>query len=268
MVISTIALIYSLYNIFIYGFFSPWVGAVIAILPTVIYIVIHMSRMLARTSENLWTLLIFSAFGTVIVSILPGPKINAFYLTAIVSLLGNLIYVFWYSQNNRPYNPLFKVGSILPEFSLKTIDNELLTSSYIISNPSLLLFYRGNWCPICMAQIRELSEISEKLYDSGITIYLIGAQSMNETKKIADRYSDTPMQFLFDPYMRALTVLNLVHLNGKPKGMFGFERDTAYPTVLFTAKGGEILWTDQSDNYRVRPKSEIFLDLKANIEMT
>lgn len=161
---------------------------------------------------------------------------------------------------------MMKIGSFLPEFSLKTVDGQLITSSYIKSQPALLLFYRGNWCPLCMKQIKEISAIADELADSGIAIYLIGAQSMEETNKIANKYIGSPMKFLIDPYFRAMTILGLVHFNGKPRGMMGFDRDTAYPTVLYVDKGGEILWSDESDNYRLRPKPKLFLGLKSSFQ--
>lgn len=181
----------------------------------------------------------------------------------MLGIAGNFLYVFWYSKNNRPENSLLSKGSILPEFTLKTIDGELITSQFIVSEPVLMLFYRGNWCPLCMKQIDEISAIADELSYSGVKIYLIGAQSLDETRKIADQYSDTPLEFLFDPYFRAIGVLNLLHPNGIPRGLSGFDRDTVYPTVIFADRGGEILWTDQSDNYRLRPKPKTLLALKS-----
>ena len=39
----------------------------------------------------------------------------------------------------------------------------------------------------------------------------------------------------------------------------GYDSDTVQPTVLITAAGGNLLFADQTDNYRVRPEPDVFL---------
>lgn len=264
--LATISSIYCTYELFAHGFMSSWLGPLIIFLSFTIFMAIHMSNTIARTSESLWPVTSLSIIGIVLAMILVDPNTNALFFT-IMGGVGNFLYVFWYSRNNRPENPSLSVGQFLPEFTLKTTDEQLMTSAFIHSKPALILFYRGNWCPLCMKQIAEIANIADDLRSSGINIYLIGAQSLDETRKIENQYSDSHMVFLYDPYFRAMDELNLLHLNGKPRGMLGFDRDTAYPTVLFVNKGGEILWSDLSDNYRLRPRPEVFLDLKTKFKM-
>ena len=35
------------------------------------------------------------------------------------------------------------------------------------------------------------------------------------------------------------------------------------PTVIITEAGGRILWVDETDNYRVRPEPQTYLDVLA-----
>ncbi len=266
-VITIITVLHSIYSVFALGLFTPWLGATISILPFVIFVMLHMSQRIARTSEHLGYLILFSIIGTGLAFSLPGTKMPALFYAGGIGLIGNLLYIYWYSLNDRPPNPLLDNGKTLPTFTLKTINGELVTSTLITSKPSLILFYRGNWCPLCIKQIKEISDISHQLCEENIDIYLIGAQSLEETKKIAAKYTDKPMQFLFDPFSRAMAKLDLIHIDGKPKGMIGYDKDTVYPTVIFTDRGGKILWTDQSDNYRLRPEPEIFLNLRSNFEI-
>lgn len=263
-ILSLTSLIYCLYKFFLSGYLSIWLGPILVILPFMIFIIIHMSKKIARTSERLWPILSLSLLGLLYSLFHPVLDLSAI-IFAILGMAGNYLYIFWYSKNERPENPLLSIGSALPEFTFKKLNGELITSSLIKSKPALILFYRGNWCPLCMGQIEEISQIAKILSASSTKIYLIGAQSLEETSKIANKYRDYPMEFLFDPYLRTMGELGLLHMNGKPIGVMGFERDTAYPTVIYTNKGGEILWTDQSDNYRVRPKPEVFLELKARV---
>jgi peroxiredoxin len=67
---------------------------------------------------------------------------------------------------------------------------------------------------------------------------------------------DAPMHFMTDRDNRAATVLGIRERFGVPAGMqaFGYDSDVPRPTVFITAKGGQILYCDLTDNYRVRPE--------------
>ena len=51
--------------------------------------------------------------------------------------------------------------------------------------------------------------------------------------------------------------------NGPPFGMqaLGYESETVLPTVIVVERGGRILWADETDNYRVRPEPETFIEI-------
>ena len=41
----------------------------------------------------------------------------------------------------------------------------------------------------------------------------------------------------------------------------GYDSDTVMPTVIITDREGRVVWTDETDNYRVRPEPETFLQV-------
>ncbi len=129
--------------------FSAWLGPIMVFLPFIIFMVVHMSGTIARTSESLWSLIFFSIIGLLISLVLSEEQSPPFVLTSI-GTLGNLLYIFWYSVKDRQYNKSFKIGNYLPNFTLKTLKGHIITSKYITSSPALILIYRGNWCPICI----------------------------------------------------------------------------------------------------------------------
>ena len=43
--------------------------------------------------------------------------------------------------------------------------------------------------------------------------------------------------------------------------MLGYDSDTVMPTVIITGKDGKIVWTHETDNYRVRPEPDTFLEV-------
>lgn len=43
--------------------------------------------------------------------------------------------------------------------------------------------------------------------------------------------------------------------------MLGYDSDTVLPTVIITDKDGRIVWTHETDNYRVRPEPDTYLEV-------
>jgi hypothetical protein len=41
----------------------------------------------------------------------------------------------------------------------------------------------------------------------------------------------------------------------------GYDSETVLPTVIITDAGGKVLWSHQTDNYRVRPEPSLYLQV-------
>jgi peroxiredoxin len=240
--------------------------AIIAALPFPLFLGNLFLYRTARTSENLNFLYIIPLLSLFIAAL--GIAISAMetrqYLlstvTIMVALGGNLLYVFWYSRFGREKNTLLEVGKALPEFSLKDASGNVVTSQEIGAQASLIMFYRGNWCPLCMAQIKEVAGQYRELESRGIKIYMVSPQSGGHTKDLAERF-DVDMRFLIDEDSKAADKLQIIAENGLPMGLqaLGYDSDTVMPTVIMTNKKGKIIFADLTDNYRVRPEPEDFL---------
>jgi peroxiredoxin len=148
-----------------------------------------------------------------------------------------------------------KEGSQLPEFPLESLDGTAISSRDFMSSPHLLLFYRGNWCPFCTAQIEELAATYQRLEKMGLTVVLISPQPIEKNQRLAARFQ-IPMIFLRDPDGIAVKQLGIQHEWGTPMGLqlLGYESDSVLPTMLITDAKGHIIFSDQTDNYRVRPE--------------
>jgi peroxiredoxin len=222
----------------------------------------------ARTSENLNELfiipgvsLLLSVIGILVFGL---EASNYFYslIVIVIALIGNLAYVFWYSRFGRKDNSILKVGNKLPEFSLQDAVGNVVSSNDIIQQPSLIMFYRGNWCPLCMAQIKEVAEQYRELERRGIKTYMVSPQGADHTKLLAKRF-DVSMSFLIDKDNEVASKLKILAENGLPMGLqaLGYDSDTVMPTVVMTNGKGEIIFADLTDNYRVRPEPEDFLKI-------
>jgi peroxiredoxin len=220
----------------------------------------------ARTSENLNFLFIVPivmlslAIAGIVFSATTFSNALFPLVTMLTAVVGNLIYVFWYSRFGREKNTLLEVGKSLPEFSLKDAAGNVISSKELGSQASLIMFYRGNWCPLCMAQIKEVAAQYRELEARGIKIYMVSPQSEGHTDSLAKRF-DVNMNFLIDENNQAADALQIKAENGLPMGLqaLGYDSDTVMPTVVMTNDKGVIIFADLTDNYRVRPEPEDFL---------
>jgi len=76
---------------------------------------------------------------------------------------------------------------------------------------------------------------------------------------------DVPMTFLRDRESAAAKQLGIEHAWGTPMGLqvLGYESDSVMPTLIVTNAQGQIVFSDQTDNYRVRPDPEAIAELLA-----
>ena len=216
----------------------------------------------ARTQANLLPLIVSSLAGVSIV--LSGLMLTQDswqpLLMAVTGLLGNLAYIFWYSRFGRDKSLVLEEGKLLPDFELETENGDLVTSENMRQQPSLILFYRGNWCPLCVAQIKEVAGLYQEMESRGIKVYMVSPQSHAQTAAIARRFN-VSMTFLVDKNSCAAEKLQIKAKGGLPFGLqaLGYDSDTVMPTVIMTDSSGSIIYVDQTDNYRVRPEPEDFL---------
>lgn len=216
----------------------------------------------SRTSENLPIVLSLVVLGMIVTIVLPllverqmdwGAAV-----VAVFSLLLTCLYIFWYSKIDVASDSRLVVGQRLPTFSVLNERGRSVSSQSFIQGPAVTLFFRGNWCPLCMSQIRDMAARYETLAARGISIHLISPQSQRSTQVLAKRF-DVPLQFFLDERNKAAIALGIYQKHAVPKGMFGYDEDAPAPTVIITDAEQNILFTDTSLNYRVRPNPELFL---------
>lgn len=241
---------------------TAWLGAAIAALPFPILIGWLMLSPVQRTSENLPLLLLIAATGVMVSVWEQFVERTAGWaptLVALASAVIFLVYVFWYSRYGRIASAELSVGAKLPDFELTDSDGERFRSEELLGSPAVLMFYRGNWCPLCMAQIKEFADRYQDLDAMGIKVVLVSPQPDEQTRRLAERY-EVPFRFLVDKDNELASSLGIAITNGVPIGTpGGYSPDTVLPTLVVTNASGTIVFSDQTDNYRVRPEPDVFL---------
>ncbi|MFS4494135.1 peroxiredoxin family protein [Maribacter sp. 2308TA10-17] len=216
----------------------------------------------ARTDKNLFPYsvgIVLGVFISLFYSFISGVHIYTI-VPSLVLALGWIVYLKWYSVFKDRTNDILQIGNQLPEFQLENYDKKSVSASSFHGDPSIFLFYRGNWCPLCMAQIKEIAAQYEELEKLGVNTVLISPQPHTQTKKLVNKFK-LNFNFLVDRKNKVAKQLGILAENGIPAGfqVLGYDSDTVMPTVVITNKEGEIIFADLTDNYRVRPEPETFL---------
>lgn len=64
-----------------------------------------------------------------------------------------------------------EVGKTIPDVTLtNSFGHETDLYQVVSERPTLLIFYRGGWCPYCNTHLSQLAEIEAQLYDMGVQI--------------------------------------------------------------------------------------------------
>lgn len=178
-------------------------------------------------------------------------------LLAFISLSGWLAYVAWYSDVGDRSKDKIKLGKKLPVIDLEDYDGNKLSSSDWEGQKRLVIFYRGNWCPICTAQVNELKQFETQFDELGVRVTLISPQSHEKSRKHAQRVG-MDYDFLVDVDNDAAKRLGILHEHGVPKGfeILGYETDAPKPTTFVLNEKGKVVFVDLTTNYRVRTRPE------------
>ncbi|MEM8798676.1 MAG: redoxin domain-containing protein [Pseudomonadota bacterium] len=240
-----------------------WAGVFIATAPFPLFVTyISITKSVARTSARLpvSTAIVVTGFVIAMWGALMGASIMP-ALMATGGLVFFLWYVFIYSSFGGRSSSTVAVGNALPAFTLEDVEGAKVSSSDI-DGPAIYMFYRGNWCPLCMAQIKEIAGQYRELAAKGVEVVLVSPQSHDETRKLADKF-DVPFRFMVDRDLRAAHALDIASIGGTPLGVsqMGYGDDTVMPTVIATDANNTVIFLDETDNYRVRPEPETFLKL-------
>jgi peroxiredoxin len=69
-------------------------------------------------------------------------------------------------------------GTNIPNVTVKTADGSTVSlQALIMQKPTVLIFYRGGWCPYCSRQLAELKLIEKDLVAEGYQILAISPES-------------------------------------------------------------------------------------------
>lgn len=217
-----------------------------------------------RTSDYLPFLLLATGAGPLIVAWEVYFEGAAGWPVLVPAVAGTALmaaYVFWYSRFGRNPSQALEVGKKLPSFELGKPDGAIFRSAELEGSPAVLVFYRGNWCPFCVAQVREIASRYPDFEKLDAALVFISPQPASRSQALAARFGQA-MHFLVDESNQLAEQLGIAIRNGVPVGLPGTNAaDTVMPTVIAINGRGTIVYADQTDNYRIRPEPDVFLSI-------
>jgi len=242
-------------------------GVILSAIPLLLFLgYIMVFRKLARTTVHLLPVSAPSLLGYCLVLFVFIRTANMQLIDAMLysmsSFLITLLYIYWYSDNKRIISQGLKKGQRLPGFSVTNIEGQTVSSKDFYGKKALIFFFRGNWCPLCMAQIDEVAEQYRAFETNNINCIFISPQPEQNTQKLAHKHK-VNLQFFTDKNNQAATKLGLVHRFGLPMGFqaLGYDSHSVYPTIIAIDEEAKILYCDQTNNYRVRPEPQKLMAL-------
>ena len=160
------------------------------------------------------------------------------------------------------------VGENLPNAVVKDLEGEEIEISELTKRkPSIIVLYRGGWCPYCNTHLAELNEIEEQINDLGFQVLAVSPDSPEELNKTKEK-GELGYSLLSDADMNLAQALGVAYkIDEKTveryKG-YGIELEKSKfqlptPAVFVVDEDGVIQFSFVNPNYKVRLNKDILL---------
>jgi peroxiredoxin len=182
-------------------------------------------------------------------------------LIAIAAIVIAVAVIFRGRIRGRAVPPMLVPGKPLPNFSAVDENGAPQSSADLRGRPSVLLFVRGNWCPFCSKQVKNLTGYYKAINESGARLILITPKPLEITRRVAN-FFDVEFEFWLDESLAIGKCLGLVQEAAVPADYSNeYGSDTLWPTTLIMDRDGIIRHTELSRFIADRPDPQKLLDI-------
>ena len=217
---------------------------------------------------------------------------NLIFVAFLVFLLGTLILSHSDRATAEDYAALpasaelttpLKSGDRAPKFTVRTVDNEpYVFDPDNLENPTILISFRGGWCPYCNMHLSELRTVIPEIRESGYDVLflsndrpeLLYSSLKQETQ---DGIDGLDYVILSDANISAAMALGTAfrtdkgltdYLDKKGRDVagssIGMHNALAVPAVYVINKSGDIVYDFVNADYKIRlPADELLSAAKA-----
>jgi len=165
------------------------------------------------------------------------------------------------------------IGEKIPEIILKSSENtDVQLADLLKKKKSVLVFYRGGWCPYCNMHLQALAEAEKQILDLGFQIIAISPDAPANLKITAEKdkakytlLSDSKGELIkaigiaFEAPENYKSVIN-VHSNGVNTNFL------PVPSVFVVNTENEILFEYISPDFKHRISAELLVSVLKSLK--
>lgn len=166
-----------------------------------------------------------------------------------------------------------KTGDAIPDVKLRSEDNAEVSLRKLVSEkPTVLIFYRGGWCPFCNRHLQALAGIEDELNKAGAQLIAISPDQPSKLKGTPDR-DKLHYRLLSDSDAAGAKAFGIAFKVDdatveKYKG-YGINLETAsgrdhhllpHPAVFVANTNGVLRFAHVNEDYKVRLEPKRILD--------
>lgn len=164
------------------------------------------------------------------------------------------------------------VGAKAPDATLADVTGkEVSLAQLYAQGPTLVVFYRGGWCPFCNLQLHDLTKAKPKFDAKNVKLAAISVDLPGEEAKTQAKH-DVPFPMLSDPKLVAHQGFHVVKVNTaeEKERLAGFGVDLraysgeghgnfAVPSIFLIDASGVVRWAHVDPDYKTRPSPDQLL---------
>ncbi|MEO7361224.1 MAG: peroxiredoxin family protein [Gemmatimonadaceae bacterium] len=149
------------------------------------------------------------------------------------------------------------IGNSAPDFTLAKYGGGTTTlSSFKAKKNVVLVFYRGYWCPYCVAQLKELRTLLSDELKKDTEMLVVSIDDDKGTATALTRITADGMKadftFLSDPEHEVIARYGVLNPAGSRRGI-------PHPATFVIDKKGVVRWRDIQTDYKIRPTNAVVL---------
>jgi peroxiredoxin len=169
------------------------------------------------------------------------------------------------AEKAEDISPLLN-GEILPDAVLKAPDGSAHNLSEVLKQkPSVVLFYRGGWCPFCNAHLAEIQEVQNEVVNLGYQIIAISPDSP-ENLQATDEKQELAYSLYSDADGKLTKAIGIAFkAPERYSGMLSEKSDglndgfLPVPSVFVTDTSGKITFEYINPDYKTRLSGGLLL---------
>ncbi len=169
---------------------------------------------------------------------------------------------------------ILAAGSIAPEFELTDANGKWVRSCDLLaSGPLVVIFFRGRWCPYCIATLEAWQAIHAQLQQLGASLIALSPQTLKQNNLMAEQHklrfpvlSDVEARvahkfgvaYKLPPDLQELDrriFINLEFINGNKNW------ELPLPATFVIGTDGKVLFAEAHTDYTRRTEPERVLQL-------